>query len=792
MSAYAANLLSGVGSRSGIWALGDQALVSGANFAAGVLLARGLGLQAFGAYVVVQVYLLYANSFQGALVVSPMLTEVPRASEVAIRRMLNGFFGYALIVCVATLVGVHLLAYVLGHWFDALALGELATPLAFLMVAFQLQDWLRRAFYVRSASREVLWSDVIAYGGQLIALLGLLHAGRLTPASALWAMTCSFGASAFLSMVVLRCWPDFRSTRDVLRANWRSSRDYLASWQLQWVASQGVILIGTGVIGTQAAGAIRAAQNLLGPLNVLFQWMDNVIPVRAALHQRDRQADSLSEYLARLRRIGLAGLFAFLLVLVLADDWLIVKLYGPEYLPFASLVVFQGAYYLFGYAYRFDSYYMRAMGETGILARASVVWALVSVAIAFAAVLPLAEQGIMTALVAGQAAAIVYLRAKRREATISRAGSALDAPRFVFVPRAGMKSWLSLPVGNARLSRSALEMYAPHRWTGRFYKRALGWLLPLATRLGLLGRRSLRELRLPGIEAVLELVPGSHASRIGVLTSGVGTRAKWTIKVMDENGAALAYARASAHDEAVAALLREGSLLRVVSTTAAASHAPAVLHQAPFEGQRGMVLVESAGPTMMLGAALSSRHFEFLAKLVTSRMVSDEQVLATLEGQFRMPKRDTLQRELIECALATLRSETGASMKVCIEHGDFAPWNLRGQPDGSVFAFDWEHGRQDGLPWLDALHFGFQTDSLVRHRSASQVLQNMRAVFSDSAAAHYARALGHTRHEPRSFILLYLLRVIALGSSEAAQANSRLQRFRLKVLELALRGESAC
>src|SRR5690606_9383220 len=162
-----------------------------------------------------------------------------------------GFFGFSMIVCAATLVGVQLLAFALGQCFDALALGELAVPFAFLMVAFQLQDWLRRAFYVRSANREVLCSDLLAYGGHLLALLALLHADRLTPASALWAMSLTFGASAMFSVAVSRCRPDFRASVEVLRAHWRSSRDYLASWQLQWMASQGVILIGSGVVGAQ-------------------------------------------------------------------------------------------------------------------------------------------------------------------------------------------------------------------------------------------------------------------------------------------------------------------------------------------------------------------------------------------------------------------------------------------------------------------------------------------------------------------------------------------------------------
>src|SRR3546814_9068091 len=54
--------------RNANWVLADQSVVSGTNFITGVLLARFLGPEIFGLFVLLQAVILYVNSFQGALI----------------------------------------------------------------------------------------------------------------------------------------------------------------------------------------------------------------------------------------------------------------------------------------------------------------------------------------------------------------------------------------------------------------------------------------------------------------------------------------------------------------------------------------------------------------------------------------------------------------------------------------------------------------------------------------------------------------------------------------------------
>jgi O-antigen/teichoic acid export membrane protein len=400
-------------------------LVSGFNFVIGVLLARQLGLAAFGSYVIAQTYMQYAGGVQSALVAIPMMSAVPLERDPAAQHtMLRGFFAYAVVVLLLTSAGVTAVAWLVGRWSPALALGRGTElwPFCAAMVSRSIQGWPRRALFACTADHAVFFSDLVAYGGQWCVLIFLASRGMLTLGVALWVMAGSFAISAAATGAAVKVSPDFRAVPGMIRRHGPPGRDYLVSAQLQWLGTAGVIMVGTGFIGTQAAAAIRATQNLLGPFNVLFQWMENVIPVRAALRLREGGREQLAVYLNRLSWIGFVaiGLFAGLLPTV--DGWLLETIYGAAYRPFAVLVVLQALYYLFGHLYRMQTYYSRSLGRARDVARSSLWWAVVAVSSAVLTVNVLAERGIMIAALAGEVAAILYLVSLRYGSDPPRSG----------------------------------------------------------------------------------------------------------------------------------------------------------------------------------------------------------------------------------------------------------------------------------------------------------------------------------------------------------------------------------
>lgn len=408
--------LGDAGGRQGRWVLLDQGVVSGVNFLTGIVLARQLGPEVFGSYVLLQAVLLYVNSWQGALIFQPMLSAAPPLAPGPRAAYLGGMFavqlGLAGGLAVLTLVlglSLALLAQLLpglppfgpGAWLTVPAL-------AAALFAYQMLDWQRRCLFVHGTPRRVLGLDLLC-GAVQLTLLGLL-AGveRLGVGSALACQALGSAAAALLAWRVSPVRPARAELATVLRASWRHSRDYLAAWQLQWVGSQGVLVVGAGLIGPQAAGGVRAAQNIVGPINILFQAMENLVPIAAARRHAEGGMAALSAYLLRLAGWGSALLLPLLAVLALWAEPLTRLLYGERYAGYAALVVWQGLSLFLQYHLRLAFFFLRTLQATGAILRAGALMAGCAVLVAVLTVREHQATGLMLAFLTAYAVALVY------------------------------------------------------------------------------------------------------------------------------------------------------------------------------------------------------------------------------------------------------------------------------------------------------------------------------------------------------------------------------------------------
>lgn len=761
-------------SNSNYWSFADQVLVSGGNFLCGILLARVLGVENLGRYVIATAYLFYANGFQTSLVMAPMMTAVPLlAHKVEQDRLIRGFFAYALMVMVFSTLLVLLGATMLGHFIAPLGVGSLALALLAAMASFQIQDWLRRALFARSFNLPAFIADAVAYGGQFLGLAALSLAGMLTPETALWVLSLAFAVSSCGTLAALRLTPDFRGGTDVIRRYWRTSRDLLVSLQFQWVSSSGIILMGSGMIGPQAAGAIRAAQNLLGPVNVMFQWMDNVIPVVAARRLQARGSQGLWHYLSLIGAVGVCLIAIFTVVLWAADETLMVWLYGESYRPFAFLIVLQALFFLFGHIYRMFAYGSRALDRTNRLVTASMWWAVAASACALLSVGLWQERGILIAVVVGEAVAVAFLAwSSWRDRRLRGVSPCVH----VVLRRGDGSVHLLLPAAAGAVLHGALSLYSPSRWTGHVYKQLLRRLIPWQSRLhwgepttDLAGWRS-------HMETIIPTVPGAAIERVAGLVSGFGLRAKIVVRLMDPEGHALAYVRLAQQAEAAQALEREREMLTFLAHSKVFAQVPTVLRWGRLEGpaeETGYFLAQSAGGDTASSRNLTVAHFGFLEKLLTGAMVSWKDHVASLQETCRAgPFADD---ELVARSLTWLASAPFGRLPDCIQHGDFAPWNIRTQPDGSLFVFDWEHGEQTGFPAIDALHFGFQQAVLVTRSAPADAVLFAICGLTTPAGERYLSSVNLNEDDVRWLMGLYLLSAL-VRRGQGMTDNQRLTR----------------
>jgi O-antigen/teichoic acid export membrane protein len=321
------------------WALTDQAIVSATNFLTNVMLARFMGLREFGIFVLAWMSVLFVNSLQNALIVSPMMSIGPKQEE----KDRPSYFGAVVFQEIVLVTFCFVLVFVAlktsSSIFRHADLQHLALPLAVSAIAYQMQDFLRRYFFATLQSRRALADDALSYPTQLPILFLLHRAGHLNSATALWVMA----GTSILGLVAGWFWMErlefhWDWIKEISRRHWRVSRWLTASAILQWTSGNLFVLAAPVYYGAAAAGVLKASQNLMGVTHVWFQGLDNVVPVETA---RRLRVGGVHAMLAYTRSIlvkwgGLTLLFAA--IMAVAPGFWLRLLYGPEMVQYGYVL----------------------------------------------------------------------------------------------------------------------------------------------------------------------------------------------------------------------------------------------------------------------------------------------------------------------------------------------------------------------------------------------------------------------------------------------------------------------
>lgn len=369
----------------------DQAIVSGGNFALGVLLARWLGLEAFGEYSLLWMGVLFLLSLHQAYLTQPLMTLFSGKKEEAQAGYLHGLYGLQAWVS-GGLFAVSGLGFFLMKYLPTAPQWAGLVPVCGLLTsAYLLQDFLRKIFFVKKQARQPLLMDAALYGSMFAGLFALQAFGRLDLEAAVWAMLPAYLLSNGAGIFYLRKTGLFESFTTIKTATVKAAARehyHFSFWLLgtslvQWFSGNFFLVAAAGVLGTVAVGALRMAQNMVGLCHVLFLAMENVMPAEAARRFFSEGKDAMTAYLRRaglLAGIPVTGLLA---VLTLLSPWLIGMLYGAEYQSFSWLVGAYSVLYVFvylGFPLRFA---LRTLQRTSPIFIAYSLSAVVSLVSAF-------------------------------------------------------------------------------------------------------------------------------------------------------------------------------------------------------------------------------------------------------------------------------------------------------------------------------------------------------------------------------------------------------------------------
>lgn len=263
--------------RNAAFALLDQAVVSVTGFLTGVFIARILGVEAFGAYVLANGTYLFINAIQQSLILSPVSVYGSR-TEPSVPEYLHASRRLQFAFSVTTAVMFASLAYVLSKTSANPAIQAaflLMSPLAFFVLS---QEFSRQVLIARQKLRTLLIVDLAAKGSTLLLLATLAFLipslGSLPGVFSALIAGALFGS--FIGWTRVR---SFLSRAESPYDHW--ARNYHFG---KWAVVSQLIVMATSQIplyllaffaGTGDTGIFGAAVNLTGIFHVFLNGIAN-------------------------------------------------------------------------------------------------------------------------------------------------------------------------------------------------------------------------------------------------------------------------------------------------------------------------------------------------------------------------------------------------------------------------------------------------------------------------------------------------------------------------------------
>lgn len=251
------------------------------NFLVGIVVARSLGPQEFGAFGLAFATYVVALNASGALASQPLMVRYSATPEPEWRRATAAACGVALAVGVALGAACVLVALLTSG-----PISQAYLALGIALPGLLLQDTWRMAFFAMGRGRDALINDLV----WAVALVAAFAATIVTGRASLFVLTLVWGIAANIAALAgiaqAHVVPAVTRVRPWLIEHRDLGPRFLAE-SLVLSGTQQLVVAGVaGVAGLTAVAGIRAAQILLGPPYVFTMGFKLVMLPQAVAARR--------------------------------------------------------------------------------------------------------------------------------------------------------------------------------------------------------------------------------------------------------------------------------------------------------------------------------------------------------------------------------------------------------------------------------------------------------------------------------------------------------------------------
>ena len=325
-------------------AIMDHGLISGSNFLLGIVLARYLGPEQYGAFALAFSTFVLLSLIHSALAMEPMSVFAPSIYRRALRQYLGLLLrmqlaGTIIIVAFAGALGT--LFSLLGrhsHLISAFEGIALASPCVLIF-------WFaRRAFYLQLRPGKALVGSILYCATLCLGIWAIVFWHLLTSFTAFVVMGVAALLTSLLLLFLLR--PTFNrkaiakvlSEREVVAKHWEYGRWAFASVLFIWIPWNVFYSVVANFWGLAESGALKALLNLAMPMTQTYAAFSLLFISQAARLGHEKGWESVKRLAWRISGLYMLGSSAYWILVCLFRTPLIRLMYGGNYQSMAPLV----------------------------------------------------------------------------------------------------------------------------------------------------------------------------------------------------------------------------------------------------------------------------------------------------------------------------------------------------------------------------------------------------------------------------------------------------------------------
>lgn len=292
----------------------------------------------------------------------------------------------------------------------------------------------------------------------------------------------------------------------------------------------------------------------------------------------------------------------------------------------------------------------------------------------------------------------------------------------------GAPRWISrgapryfVPTRNWRVRCGGSEIYPAFRWKARAYRAVLRAWITVGGACFTHDVGDGREGGWPLGDLLSSDMPTLSTAAVSVGIPGPGQ--KITMRLMGERGRVLGFAKYADKPYTRTLLANEARMLEKLPEGVG----PRLVRFTPF--MEGELLVQTVlpgrprPPRPRLDPAQMD-FFERLARPGKTYAAPEHPFVESLYEQAGERKG----------SIPPTVEALGGEWPMAWMHGDMAPWNMHSWR-GTCFAFDWEHGREAGFPYLDAAATLIQVASIIRREDPRRAKRSVSGELEASLPA---------------------------------------------------------